>query len=213
MRLGPNMGSCNPPSSTSPNLIFLLFPQCQVKVRLFVLICQTGPVTTLEHQCLYRLGSPRFEVLSARCTIFLQSRVVVRLFYITASTSPPLVLKDTSLLFSSFFSFAIKVCQETEADLTGKMGKTIIHRIPNSRVPRFSNKLLRQGISNHFTTTILVPTLQSKTNLRRLHRLSQHWQIFHHKYPAQEKSVQDCTHCRGDQSMAIHHVNETNLLD
>src|SRR5271163_2236379 len=98
MRLGPYMGSCNPSLPHTPPHFSALSPMSS-QGPFVCLFCQTGPVTTLEHQCLYRLGSPRFEVLSARCTVFLQSRAVVPLCYVTATTPSPLVLKDTSLLF------------------------------------------------------------------------------------------------------------------
>jgi len=93
------------------------------------------------------------------------------------------------------------------------MGKTIVYRISYPGIPRFPNKLLRQGIFNNSTAAILVPTLQPKANLGRLHRLSQHRQIVHHKYPAQEESVQDCAYCGGNKSMAVHHIDETHLPD
>lgn len=99
----------------------------------------------------------------------------------------------------------------TTDSLTGSMGAVFIKGLPNSSVSCFHYQLVWQGFPHSAPSPIFISSLQSKADISRLHRLSQHWQIFYHKHLKEEESLHGCPHTRRDKSLAIHHPHEANI--
>lgn len=116
-----------------------------------------------------------------------------------------LYLKKESLLYDNLRLLILL--------FSAKMGSYIVSRASDSGISREHDEPVRQR-SSHSAAASVRPVAQgSQADLGRLHWLSEHRQVVSDKHAQEEESVQRGAHCRRDQSVAVHHTHETNLLD
>lgn len=96
---------------------------------------------------------------------------------------------------------------------SGRLGQIPFNRISYPRLPRLSHKLFWQRLVNRTTAPIRHTPRFKKANLRRLHRLPQHGQIFNHKHPSFKSCVQDRTYSWRNKGLAIYHTYSSHLFD
>src|ERR1700737_1811316 len=95
--------------------------------------------------------------------------------------------------------------------IIGEMGQATLYRISDIGVPCVHDEFILKRLLHHLTSTILDIALEQKTNLRWLHRVSKYRQVFHHQYPSQKESMQNCPYRRREKSVAIYYPHETDL--
>ena len=101
----------------------------------------------------------------------------------------------------------------SQLTFTGPMGQAPFLVRPNYRLSCLDQQFFWERLSDTAPSSILRPPLGQKTDLCRVHRVSQCRQIKHYQHTQEEKGLHCCANTWRNQNLAIYHSDEADLLD